>query len=204
MNRRISTTLALGLLLAPTLAIAATSYSLDAAHSHITFTARHFGISKVRGEFQKFAAELAVDESDLAASSIVLTIQTASIDTRNERRDGHLKSNDFLNVEKYPTIVFRSKSITKTGPGKFDVAGDLTIRETTREISFPVSVAGPLEDPWGNVRLGIEGDLTINRQDYGVSWDQSLPGGELVVSDKVGISFSLEAMRPAEQEGAAR
>lgn len=199
MSNKILTALALALLLAPAAVLAAESYSIDEDHSHIGFTARHFGISKVRGEFEQFEAALAVDEENLAASSIELTIQAGSIDTGNERRDGHLKSDDFLGVEQYPTIVFRSRSITAAGGGEYEVAGDLTIRETTRAITFPVKVSGPLEDPWGNIRLGIEGDLKIDRQDYGVKWDNTLPGGELVVSDEVAITFSLETMRPVKK-----
>lgn len=200
MSKKTTTVLALAaVLVAGVPALAEEAYKVDAAHSHIGFTVRHFGISKVRGEFNSFDAELKVDESDLANSSVKVEIDTASIDTGNDQRDNHLRSDDFLNAEKYPRIVFESNSI-READGGFEAVGELTIRDQTREVVVPVEVAGPLTDPWGNVRLGIEGELEIDRQEYGVSWSQALDSGGLVVSDTVIISFSIEAMRPQQEE----
>lgn len=177
---------------------ASESYKLDSAHSYIGFAVRHMGVANVRGEFRDYSADLTVDEADLARSSIELHIAAASIDTRNERRDDHLRSEDFLGVETYPQIVFKSKEIEKTGEGAFRATGDLTLHGVTKEVVLELEVAGPIKDPFGNMRLGVEGGVTIDRQDYGVKWSKLLDSGGLVVDDNVKISFSLEASRKIE------
>lgn len=170
-------------------------FELDNAHSYIGFNVRHMGISSVRGEFKSYSAELNVDESDLTKSSILLKIDADSIDTDNQQRDDHLRSADFLEVETYPEIVFKSEQIEKSVNGNYKATGNLTIHGITREVVLDVRVAGPVKDPYGNHRVGVEGELTLDRQDYDVKFSRLIEGGELVVADEVRISFALEAMR---------
>lgn len=171
-------------------------YKVDPGHSHVGFSVRHFGVSNVRGEFKKFESDLMVDETDVTESSIGFTIETASIDTDHEQRDGHLKSADFLDVENHPRITFKSKSISKAGDGEYVAIGDLTIRGVTKEVELSFELAGPLKDPLGMMRLGAEGGVTIDRQDFGVSWSRVMDNGGLFVGDDVKIGFSIEAARP--------
>ena len=180
-------------------AFAAEPYQLDPAHSQVGFKVRHMAVSTVRGDFKDFNIDLTVDEDNLAASSIDVRIAADSIFTDNEQRDNHLRSSDFLAVDEHPEIVFKSKSITAQGGGEFVATGDLTIRGVTKEVELPFSLGGPIADPWGNMRLGAEGGLTINRKDYGVSWSQLLDNGGLVVADNVDIEFGIEATRPTAQ-----
>jgi polyisoprenoid-binding protein YceI len=179
---------------------AAENYAIDYAHSSIGFAVKHFGISTVRGEFKEYSGELMIDEANLADSSVSIEVTVASIDTSNEKRDGHLESADFFDAENHPKLTFESTKIEKTGEGEFMVTGNLTIRGTTKEIQMPVTVGGPLE-AMGSVRVGVEGQTTINRQDYGLAWSKLLETGGLVVADDVKITFSLEASRPVEAEG---
>ena len=180
------------------IAQAGEKFDVDNVHSHIGFKVRHMGVSSVRGEFKEYTAELMVDESDLTNSSIVLEIDASSIDTDNQRRDDHLRSADFLEVEIYPEIVFKSRKIEKSPNGDYQATGDLTIHGITKEVVLDLQVAGPIKDPNGNHRVGVEGEVTINRQDYDVKFSRLMEGGELVVADDVRISFALEAMRKLE------
>jgi polyisoprenoid-binding protein YceI len=176
---------------------AAEKYDIDFGHSRIEFTVRHFGVSRVRGEFRAYESELMFDEADPTGSSVELRIRTASVDTDDGQRDEHLRSDDFFNSEAFPHMVFRSTGITG-GEGEYAVTGELTIRETTREIEIPVSLAGPLRDPLGMMRMGIEGGVTIDRQDYGMKFSRTMDNGGLLVGNDVKIYFSLEATRPAD------
>ncbi len=175
-------------------AMAADTYKLDLAHTHIGFAVKHMVISTVRGDFKEFEGTIAYDESDITKSSVEVTIKTASINTGNERRDNHLKSAEFFDVEKYPAITFKSKAIKKTDDG-FVAVGDLTIHGVTKEVEVPFQFSGKITDPWGNTRIGAEGALTINRQDFGISWNNKLDNGGLVVGNDVKIEFSLEAIK---------
>lgn len=170
---------------------AAEEYKTDRAHSSVEFTVRHFMINKVRGEFKDFTANATYDAEDMSAWSVTATIQTASIDTENEKRDDHLRSADFFDAANNPEITFKSKSITKEGDG-YVAIGDFTMRGVTKEIKLPFEITGQITDPWGNKRIGIEASLTINRQDYGVSWSKSMDNGGLVVSDEVKIELNME------------
>ena len=181
-------------LTATTVARAAEKYDIDAAHSHIGFTVKHMAVSSVRGDFKDYTAELMVDEDDVQNSSLLLRIAAASVDTDNQRRDDHLRSADFFEVETYPEIVFQSKKIARQGDG-FQVTGDLTIKDVTREITFDLEINGPIKDPWGNHRVGAEGALVIDRQDYGVKFSNIMDNGGLVVANDVKIAFALEASR---------
>jgi polyisoprenoid-binding protein YceI len=174
--------------------LAADTYTIDRAHSSVLFVVNHMVISKVKGEFNEFSGTIKHDEGDIANSSVDVTIKTASIDTKSERRDGHLRSPDFFDVEQHPEITFKSKKIEKTDAGLVAV-GDLTMRGVTKEVRIPFEITGTITDPRGNRRMGISAKLTLNRQDYGVSWNQTLDAGGLVVSDDVGIEIELEAIK---------
>lgn len=170
---------------------AAQQFSIDTSHSHIGFGVRHMTVSSVRGEFTNFNANLDYDAESPAASSVEVTIDAASIDTRQEQRDNHLKSEDFLHVEEHPEITFTSSSMTAT-EGGFDITGDLTIRGVTNEVVLPVEVAGPISDSSGRQRLGVSGELTIDRNDYEVAWSRLLEGGGLVVGNDIKITVEAE------------
>lgn len=181
-----------------TVAQATEKFDVDVSHSHIGFTVKHLSVASVRGEFKDYTAELTVDEDDVQNSSIVLKIAAASIDTDSQRRDDHLRSADFFEVETYPEITFESKKIAKQGDG-YEVTGDLTMKGVTQEITFDLEINGPIKDPWGNHRAGAEGELVIDRQDYGVKFSNVMDNGGLVVANDVKISFSLEASRKLEE-----
>ncbi len=172
--RKLLIVVALGL---PALARAAT-WTLDPAHTSVQFSVRHLMVSTVRGAFGKVTGTVQVDEKDLTRSKIQATIDAASIDTRIEKRDAHLKSPDFLDVAKYPTITFVSKKIEQVDPGHFKVTGDLTLHGVTREVS-----------------LDVEGTTKINRKDFGVTWNQALEAGGVAVGDEVTITIDVEATK---------
>lgn len=178
-------------------ALAAEPYEIDLDHSRIEFTVRHFGVSNVRGEFNAYDSELMFDEADPRRSSVTLRIRTASVDTNHGQRDEHLRSDDFFNSQAFPEMLFESTSISGGG-GDYVVTGNLTIREATREVEIPLTLTGPIRDPLGMLRMGIEGGLTIDRQDYGMKFSRTMDNGGLLVGNEVKIYFSLEATRPAE------
>lgn len=176
---------------------AADKYQIDPVHSTIGFSVKHLVISNVKGNFTDFSGVIYLDDKDVKNSRVEVTIKAASINTRNEKRDTHLKSPDFLDVEKYPEITFKSKKIEMTDNG-YLIVGDLTIKGTTKEVSFPFTYFGPINDPWGNQRIGVQASLTINRQDFGVSWNKTLDNGGLVVGNDVNIEINIEAVKVKE------
>jgi polyisoprenoid-binding protein YceI len=182
-----------------TLADLSGSYTIDPAHSRIGFVARHAMVTKVRGSFNEFEGSGVVDGTDLAASTVTLTIQAASIDTRNAQRDAHLRSNDFLAMEEFPTITFTSTGFTITGPTSLEVTGDLTIKGVTNSVTVPFEFEGAATDPFGNLRVGFEGSVSINRQDYGVTWNAALETGGVLVSDKIVLEFEVSAIKSASE-----
>ncbi|MGE0043786.1 MAG: YceI family protein [Vicinamibacterales bacterium] len=169
------------------------TYTADLAHSEAAFQVRHL-ITKVRGRFSDFAATIEYDEADPTRSSVSLTIQAASIDTNQAERDAHLRSADFFAVDEFPTLTFVSTGITRKSDDAFDVAGKLTIRGNTRDIVLPVTALGKAKDPWGNERLAFETEITLNRKDYGLTWNAALETGGFLVGDEVKVSVSLQAM----------
>jgi polyisoprenoid-binding protein YceI len=171
------------------------SYAIDPAHSRIGFVARHAMITKVRGSFDEFEGKGEFDAVDPANSKLSLTIKTASIDTRNADRDGHLKSNDFFDMEKYPEITFQSTRIEPVDATNFDVTGDLTIKDTTKPVTIRLEFTGAAVDPFGNHRIGLEGSTEINRKDWGVNWNAVLEAGGMLVSDKVTLEFEVSAIK---------
>jgi polyisoprenoid-binding protein YceI len=152
-------------------------------------------VSKVRGSFNEFVGTGYFDAENPAASRVELTIQAASIDTRNSDRDAHLRSADFLALDEYPQITFRSTEVTPTGDDTFDLTGELTIKGITRPVTIPFTVEGQATDPFGNVRVGFDGTTTINRKDFGLTWNAALETGGVLVSDKVVLEFEVSAIR---------
>jgi len=198
MNRRLIRGLALVLAAAP--AALAQSYTIDGAHSKAQFSVRHMMVSNVRGEFTKMKGTIDYDEKNPAAIRIEATIDAASINTGEPKRDEHLKSPDFFDVAKYPAITFRSKSARKTAGG-LAVTGDLTIHGVTKEVVLQVE--GPsaeVRDPWGNLRRGATAATKINRKDFGLTWNAALETGGVVVGEEVSITIDVEAVRPAEKK----
>ncbi len=167
-------------------------YEIDPVHSNIGFTVRHMVIAKVSGGFKEFSGTILYDEKDLTKSSVNVTIKTASINTQNERRDNHLRSEDFFNAAKDSVITFVSKKIEKRGEDLVAI-GDLTIRSVAKQVELPFKILGKIEDANGK-RLGIEAGLTIDRFDYGVKWDRTIESGGLVVSKEVDINLAVEAI----------
>lgn len=179
-----------------TTAFAGEKYEIDASHSNISFTVRHMVVAKVSGSFKKFSGTIIYDEQDVTKSSVTVTIKTTSIDTDNERRDNHLRSGDFFNAATDSAITFVSKKIEKRGEG-YVAIGDFTMRGVTKQIELPFTILGKIKDPWGNTRVGIEATTSVNRLEYGVKWDNKLGDGNLVVSDKVDITLTIEAIAAA-------
>jgi polyisoprenoid-binding protein YceI len=180
-----------------TLADLSGSYTIDPTHTRIGFVARHAMVTKVRGSFNEFEGSGVVDETDLAASHVSLTIQAASIDTRNEQRDAHLRSNDFLAMDEFPQITFVSTGFRQTGDTSLDLTGDLTIKGVTNSVTVPFEFEGAATDPFGNLRVGFEGAVTINRKDYGITWNAALETGGVLVSDKIVLEFEVSAIKDA-------
>jgi polyisoprenoid-binding protein YceI len=173
------------------------SYVLDGAHTRIGFVARHAMVTKVRGQFNDFEGSGVIDAADFTKSTVTVTIQAASIDTRNEQRDAHLRSNDFLAMEEYPQITFTSTGIQQSGPAGVELTGDLTIRGVTNTVTIPFEFEGAATDPYGNLRVGFEGSVVINRKDYGVTWNVALETGGVLVSDKITLEFEVSAIKTA-------
>lgn len=171
----------------------ARTWSIDPVHSQVDFGVRHMMISTVRGTFGELEGTIYLDEDDLTNSSVEVSIDAASIDTRNEDRDNHLRSGDFLNVEEHPTLRFESRSVEPAGDG-FVVQGDLTIRGVTREVTLEAEELGRGTDPWGNPRVGFRADTRINRKDFGLTWNQALETGGVLVGDEVKISLEVQAI----------
>ena len=171
------------------------TYAIDATHSRIGFVARHAMVTKVRGSFNEFEGTGFFDADRPENSHLELVIQAASIDTRNADRDGHLRSNDFFDMDQYPQITFRSTSVEQAGEGEYRVTGDLTIKGVTKPVTVDFDYTGVAVDPFGNQRLGLEGTTTINRKEWGVSWNAPLEAGGVLVSEKVTLEFEVSAVR---------
>ncbi|MDP9865388.1 MULTISPECIES: YceI family protein [Streptosporangium] len=173
------------------------TYTIDPAHTRIGFVARHAMVTKVRGAFNEFEGTAVLDGDTPANSTATVTISAASIDTRNAQRDEHLRSNDFLAMESYPEITFVSTAVRQTGDADFEVTGDLTIKGVTNTVTIPFTYEGAATDPFGNVRVGFEGAVTINRKDYGVTWNAALETGGVLVSEKIVLEFEVSAVKNA-------
>ncbi|MBI3769729.1 MAG: YceI family protein [Deltaproteobacteria bacterium] len=174
-------------------------WEIDPAHTAIQFSVRHMMVSNVHGTFAKFSGHVDGDQATPTAARIEATIDAASIDTANQKRDEHLRSPDFLDVAKFPTITFKSKKLENAGEAKWKVTGDLTLHGVTREVLLDVSdVAPPIKDPMGNMRAGAEARTTINRQDFGVSFHKTLDGGGVIVGDAIAITIDVEVTKKSD------
>jgi polyisoprenoid-binding protein YceI len=171
------------------------TYTLDPAHTRIGFVARHAMVTKVRGAFNKFEGTATVDGANPANSSAQVTIDATSIDTRNAQRDEHLRGNDFLAMADYPQITFTSTGARQVDDTTFELTGDLTIKGVTNSVTIPFSFEGAAKDPFGNLRVGFEGSVTI--KDYGITWNAALETGGVLVSEKVTLEFEISAIRNA-------
>lgn len=172
-------------------------YTVDPTHTEIGFTARHMMVAKVRGTFQEFAADVVVGET-LADTVVTAEVQLTSVDTRSEDRDTHLRTSDFFDVENHPTMTFRSTEITESS-----MTGDLTIKGTTRPVTFDLEFNGVSPDPWGGTRAGFEATTEVNRKDWDLTWNVAVEGGGVLVSEKVKLHLDVELVAPAEETAQA-
>jgi len=172
----------------------ADSYTIDPVHSRVSFKIRHL-VARTGGEFTSFSGTITQDFNDLDRSSVELHIEAKSIDTRDKDRDDHLRSAEFFDVEKYPEITFISTKITKVDNGTYAVAGNLTMHGVSRQVTLTVDYLGEAEDPWGGTRAGYELSTTVDRKDYGISWNKVLDNGGLILGDDVEISIDLEVVK---------
>ena len=170
-------------------------WNFDPIHSNIGFSVRHLMISKVNGHFKTWTGTLAIDEASPSASSVEVSIEAASIDTKEQQRDDHLRSADFLDAQKFPKIVFRSTRVEKLADDRFHVTGDFTIHEVTKQVVLDVEYFGRQKDPWGGERAGFSGKTSIDRRDYGLTFNMPLDGGGFVVGDRVDITLDIEAVK---------
>lgn len=175
-----------------------TKYQLDPAHSTASFSIKHMMIAKVHGGFEKMTGALEYDAANPAASSVEVSIEASSINTREAQRDNHLRSADFFDVEKFPTITFKSTKIEKNGEGELKVTGDLTIHGVTQPVTLDVE--GPsaeMKDPWGNTKIGASGTTKIKRKDFGLTWNAALEAGGFLVGDDVNITLEVQFAKQA-------
>jgi len=170
-------------------------YVLDVAHSRLGFVARHAMVTKVRGAFNDFEGTAHLDSSDPAKSSATVSIDVASVDTRQPQRDDHLRTNDFFDAATYPKITFVSTAIAKLDDETFRMTGDLTIKDVTKPVSVDFEYNGSATDPYGNQRVGFEGSTVINRKDFGVNFNAVLEAGGVMVSDKITLEFEISAIK---------
>lgn len=174
----------------------ASTWNIDPEHSSIEFKVSHLGLVDVKGIFRKYQGTVTLDEKDIAKSSVNVTIEAASVDTGVEKRDEHLRTDDFFDAAKHPTITFVSKKVTPGDKGKLKVSGDLTIYGVTKAVVLDVT--GPtkeLKDPWGNIRRGVSATTTINRTDFGLTYNKILDNGVMVIGNKVTISLEAELIK---------
>jgi polyisoprenoid-binding protein YceI len=182
----------------PVTPTATSTWNIDPTHSHAEFKVKHLMISNVKGSFPKVSGVLTLHETDLTHSSVEASIDVASIETRDAQRDGHLKSADFFDVEKYPTMTFKSTKVTATSAGEGTVEGNLTIRDITKPVVFQVE--GPtaaVKDPWGNLRVAVAATTKISRKEFGLTWSAPMEAGGVMVGDEVTITLEVEFVKAA-------
>jgi len=187
--------------LAPLAAASASEYSIDPSHSQAAFSVRHLMISNVRGEFGKTTGSVTVDDADITRSTVSATIDATTINTREPKRDGHLRSPDFFDTAKFPTITFKSTSVKKAGKDKLTVAGDLTMHGVTKPVTLEVTLTPELKSPFGDVRRGVQATTKLNRKDFGLTWNKALETGGVVVGDEVAVTLDVELVK---QQGGGR
>jgi polyisoprenoid-binding protein YceI len=195
MKRLMLSVIAAMALFVPQLGSAAV-WSIDPEHSTVQFKVRHLMVSNVKGNFEKFSGSVDIDEKDITRSRVQVTIDAASIDTRVVKRDEHLRSADFLDAARFPTLSFISKRVERAGADRLKVAGVLTIRGVSRDVVLDVEgPSGAVKDPWGNTKSGASASTTINRKDFGLTWNKALETGGVVVGDEVLINIEVELQR---------
>ena len=193
--RRFLLSAVVSIALGPSFASAST-WQVDSAHTAVQFAVRHLMVSTVRGTLGKAKGTVNLDEGDPTKSTVEASIDVNGIDTREPKRDQHLKSPDFFDVEKYPTVTFKSKKVTKVSDTKFKVAGDLTMHGVTKEVVLDVEgTPKPLTDPFGNVKLGGIATTKVNRKDFGINWSSAMDGGGVVVGDEVDVTIDIELLK---------
>ena len=173
----------------------ASEWDIDPAHSAAQFSVRHLMVSNIRGEFGKVTGTVNLDDKDITKSTVEATIDATSIITRDEKRDGHLKSPDFFDVAKFPTVTFKSTKVEKAGKDKYKVHGDLTIHGVTKSVVLAVEGSAEQKDPWGNVKRGFAATTKINRKDFGLAWNKALETGGVVVGEEIAITLDIEAAK---------
>jgi polyisoprenoid-binding protein YceI len=179
-----------------TTAAAVSTWNIDPTHSVAEFKVKHMMISNAKGHFAKVSGVLTLDEADLSKSSVEATIDVASLETRDAQRDGHLKSADFFDVEKFPTMSFKATGVKAIKDGEGTVTGDLTIRDVTRSVEFAVEgPTAPAKDPWGNTRVAISATTKISRKDFGLTWNAALESGGILVGDDVTITLDVQFVK---------
>ncbi|MBJ7359945.1 YceI family protein [Nocardioides sp.] len=171
-------------------------YTIDPSHSRLGFVARHAMVTKVRGEFRDYSGTAHIDAADPSKSSVTVTIGAGSVSTGSADRDGHLVSPDFFDAETYPELTFVSTSVERDGD-EWSITGDLTIKGTAKPVTIVFEQTGSAQDPFGNVRVGFEGDVTVSRKDWGLTWNAALETGGVLVSEKVKLEFDISAIRNA-------
>ncbi|MHB1681776.1 MAG: YceI family protein [Bacilli bacterium] len=177
--------------------MAVSNWVLDEAHSSIGFTVRHMMIANVRGYFGKFTATVAADPENLTTANITVTIDPASIDTRNEQRDNHLRSADFFQTEEYPEITFQSSTLQSIDDEQHRLEGYLTIHDVSKPLAFNCEIAGPAKDPWGNARIGVTANGTLKRSDFGLTYNSALETGGFLIGDEIKFIIELEFVKEA-------
>jgi polyisoprenoid-binding protein YceI len=176
------------------------AWQIDPAHSHIQFSVRHMMISKVRGNFESFSGTIELNEQNPAQTTVEVQVEAASINTRDDQRDGHLKSADFLDAENHPYLTFKSKRVEVTGDETARLVGDLTIRGVSKEVSLDVVFEGQAKSPWGMTSAGFSASTKIDRTDWGLTWNQALETGGILVGDTLSIDIELELVKQPEGE----
>ncbi len=172
-------------------------YEIDASHSALTFVARHAMITKVRGSFVDFSGEAHVDGSNPGASHVEVSINVDSVDTRSKQRDEHLRTADFFEIEKFPTMSFKSTDVKLIDDSHVEITGDFTVKDMTKPLTIPFEYTGSAVDPFGNARVGFEGSVDVNRKDWGLTWNAALEAGGVLVSEKVKLEFEISAIKKA-------
>jgi len=177
-------------------------WQIDSSHSGILFSVRHMVIARVRGQFSRWSGTVSAEDGDLSHATVDVVIDASSIDTGVADRDAHLKSADFLDVSHHPDITFHTTATDDLGEGRLRVAGDLTIRGVTRPVTLEVEFVGRAKDPWGNERAGFNAKAAIDRKDFGLTWNQVLEAGGVLVGDRVDIEIEVEAVRQQASQAA--
>jgi len=173
------------------------NWEIDTSHSSVGFSVRHMMFAKVHGTFKQWSANLSLDDQDFTKSSVKATLEVASIDTNEAKRDGHLKSPDFFDAEKNPKITFESKSVKKLDGERLEVMGDLSLHGVTKPVTLAARLEGRGKDPWGGERIAFHASTTIDRSDYGLSWNQVLEAGGVLVGTKIEIEIEIQAVKKA-------